>query len=186
MAKLIGDRYHLHEATIKNRSDLEPYLDGVFRCLNNSYSVIHGFSELTPGQCEDLRKQFLSHINVDFVSIILDGDEKVVAFGVGLPSLSEALQKARGRMYPLGWYYLLNALRHNDTLDLLLIAVDDEYKKKGVTAMIFSKFATSLAKHGIKYLESTRELEDNLSVQNLWRSLSPVQTKRARIYCKRI
>lgn len=186
MAELVSIKNSLHQAPFRKRSELEPYLDGVFRCLNSAYSKLHGFSELSPGQCDDLKKQFLSNINVDYVSIVLDADEHVVGFGVALPSLSKAMQKAKGSLFPFGWVPMLKALRQNDTIDLLLIAIDEKYKNKGVNAMIFDKFAQGITKNGVKYIESTRELEDNTSVQNLWRYLDHDLTKRARTYLKRI
>ena len=186
MAELVSIKNSLHQAELRNRTDLEPYLDGLFRCLNAAYGHLHGFSELSIGQCDDLKKQFLSNINVDYVSIVLDADEQVVGFGVALPSLSKAMQKAQGSLFPLGWWHMLEALTQNDTLDLLLIAIDEKYKNKGVNAMIFDKFAQGITRNGIKYIESTRELEDNTSVQNLWRYLEHDLTKRARTYVKRI
>ena len=184
MSQIVSVKNSLHQATLKSRADIEPYLDGVFRCLNSAYSQLHGFTELTQGQCEDLKKQFVANLNVDYVSIVLDTDEQVVGFGVGLPSLAKAMQKAKGNLLPFGWFHLRRALRKNDTIDLLLIAVDEKYKNKGVNAMIFHKFAEGITKNGIKYIESTRELEDNTSVQNLWRYLEHDLTKRARTYRK--
>ena len=186
MAELVSIKNSLHQAPIRNRADLDPYLDGVFRCLNSAYAQLHGFSELTSGQCEDLKKQFVTNINVDYVSIVLDADEHVVGFGVALPSLSKAMQKAKGSLFPFGWMHLLKAFKQNDTIDLLLIAIEEKYKNKGVNAMIFDKFAQGITKNGIKYIESTRELEDNTSVQNLWRYLEHDLTKRARTYKKNL
>jgi hypothetical protein len=128
----------------------------------------------------------VTNINVDYVSIVLDSDEQVVGFGVALPSLAKAMQKAKGALLPFGWMHLMKALKQNDTIDLLLIAIDEKYKNKGVNAMIFDKFAKGITKNGIKYIESTRELEDNTSVQNLWRYLEHDLTKRARTYVKNI
>ena len=186
MAELVSIKNSLHQAVFHNRTELEPYLDSVFRCLNSAYAKLHGFSELSPGQRDDLKRQFLSNINVDYVSIVLDAEERVVGFGVALPSLSKAMQKAQGSLFPIGWMHLLKALRKNDTIDLLLIAIEEKYKNKGLNAMIFDKFAQGITKNGIKYIESTRELEDNTSVQNLWRYLDHDLTKRARTYVKRI
>lgn len=186
MAQLVSVKNSLHQAAFRNRAELEPYLDGVFKCLNSAYSQLHGFSELSAGQCEDLKKQFVTNINVDYVSVVLDADEHVVGFGVALPSLSKAMQKANGSLFPFGWIHMLRAFKQNDTIDLLLIAIDEKYKNKGVNAMIFHKFAEGITKNGIKYIESTRELEDNTSVQNLWRYLEHDLTKRARTYIKQL
>lgn len=186
MAELVSIKNNLHQAPFRNRSEVEPYLDGLFQCLNAAYANLHGFSELSEGQCEDLKKQFLGNINVDYVSIILDADEQVVGFGVALPSLSKAMMRAKGFIFPFGWIHMLKALKQNDTIDLLLIAIDEKYKNKGVNAMIFDKFAKGITKNGIRFIESTRELEDNTSVQNLWRYLEHDLTKRARTYLKKI
>ena len=186
MAKIVSEKYCLHQAPLLKHSDIKPYIDGVFQCMNAAYSKIHGFSELTPGQCKDLKKQFLSNVNVDYLSIILDADDKVVGFGVAMPSLSKALQNANGKLFPFGFVHVLKALKHNDTIDLLLIAIDERYQNKGVNAMIFDKFAQGITKNGIKYIESTRELEDNTDVQNLWRLFEHTIHKRARVYRKNI
>lgn len=186
MAELVSIKNSLHQAPIHSRAEVEPYLDGVFKCLNSAYSQLHGFSELSAGQCEDLKKQFVTNLNVDYVSIVLDADEHVVGFGVALPSLSKAMQKAKGSLFPFGWVHMMKAFKQNDTIDLLLIAIEEKYKNKGVNAMIFDKFAQGITKNGIKYIESTRELEDNTSVQNLWRYLEHDLTKRARTYKKQL
>ena len=186
MAKIVSEKYGLRQAPLLKHSDIKNYLDGLFSCMNAAYSNLHGFSELTAGQCADLKKQFLSNVSVDFLSIILDANDKVVAFGVALPSLSKAMQKAKGSLFPFGFIHLLKALKHNDTIDLLLIAIDEQYQSKGVNAMIFDKFAQGITKNGIKYIESTRELEDNTNVQNLWNHLEHHIHKRARVYRKNI
>jgi len=186
MAKLVSEKYSLRQATLLKHSDINSYIDGIFQCMNAAYSNLHGFSELTPGQCEDLKKQFLSNVNVDYLSIILDADDKVAGFGLAMPSLSKAMQKAKGSLFPFGFVHVLNALKHNDTIDLLLIAIDERYQNKGVNAMIFDKFAQGITKNGIKYIESTRELEDNTDVQNLWRLFEHSIHKRARVYRKNI
>ena len=183
-AEAVAQKYGLRQARLRNRRDIGPYIDGVFRCLNAAYSNLHGFSELSPGQCKDLEKQFLSNVNVDYLSIILDQSGKVVAFGLALPSLSEALRRAQGRLFPFGFIHILKALKKNDTLDMLLVAIDEKYRNTGVVAMLFDKIADGIFKNGIQYIESTRELEDNAPVQNLWHPFERTLHKRARVYRK--
>jgi len=185
-AGLVAQKYGLHQAELQSRRDISPYIDGIFRCMNKAYSRIHGFSELTPGQCDDLKKQFLGNVNVDYLSIILDANEQVVAFGLALPSLSKAMIKAKGHLFPFGFLHVLKALKKNDTIDLLLIAIDEQYQNKGLNAMIFDKFAKGIVKNGVKYIESTRELESNTQVQNLWHYLEHTLHKRARVFKKNI
>lgn len=184
-ADLIGERYDLREGSYKNKNELlRKYANGIFSVMNECYSALHGFSELSPAQCEDLKNQFFPNLNLDFVSVIVDKDDKVVGFGITLPSLSLALRKAKGHMFPFGFIHILHALKHNDTIDALLIAISKEYQDKGVNAMIISKIGKGMHKNGIKYVESTRELEENHNVQNLWGKFEHHLHKRARIYTK--
>ena len=183
-AKLIATRYHLHQADISSKKKMVSYFPQCARVLNETYRDIHGFSELSEGQIDDLIKQFVPNLNTDFVSIILDEKDEVVAFGISIPSLSKAMQKCHGKLFPFGFRHILHALKHNDTVDLLLIGISDQYKNKGLNAMIFDRVSHAIHGYGIKYLESTRELEDNNSVQNMWNRFENRLHKRARCYVK--
>lgn len=183
-AELVATRYKLHQADISTKKKMVSYFPQCAKVLNETYRNIHGFSELSEGQVNDLIKQFVPNLNTDFVSVILDENEQVVAFGISMPSLSKAMQKCRGRLFPFGFLHILHAIRQNDTLDLLLIGISDQYKSKGLNAMIFDKIAPAVKSYGIKHLETTRELEDNNSVQNMWNRFENRLHKRARCYIK--
>ena len=186
-AKLVGERYNLRQGQFRSKKELiRKYVDGIFSVMNSCYANLHGFSELSPAQCEDLKNQFIGNLRLDYVSVVVDKDDKVVGFGIALPSLSLALQKAKGRLFPFGFIHILKALRKNDTVDALLIAILDEYKDKGVNSLIVSKIGQGMHKNGIKYVESTRELEDNHSVQNIWGRFEHHLHKRARVYLKKL
>ncbi len=186
-ADLVGERFNLRQGDFKNKKELlDKYADGIFSVMNSCYSQLHGFSELSPAQCEDLKKQFLPNLRLDYVSVVVDKNDKVVGFGITLPSLSIALQKAKGHLFPFGFIHILRALRKNDTIDALLIAILEEYQDKGVNALIISKIGKGMHKNGIKFVESTRELEDNHSVQNIWGRFEHHLHKRARVYLKYI
>lgn len=187
LAKVVGERYGLKQGEFSGKKELvRKYVDGIFEVMNKCYAPLHGFSELTPAQCEDLKDQFIGNLNLDYVSVVVNEDDKVVGFGITLPSLSLALQKAKGHLFPFGFIHILRALRKNDTIDALLIAILPEYQDKGVNALIVSKIGQGMQKNGIKYVESTRELEDNHSVQNIWGRFEHHLHKRARVYLKNL
>lgn len=186
IAQIVEKRENLRVATIKNKRELKKYIGGVFDLINKVYDKLHGYSQLSQGQIDDLIAQFVPQLNLDFVSIILNSDDKIVGFGVCLPSMSKALQKAKGKLFPFGFIHILRALKKNDTIDTLLIGIDPDYQQKGVNALIFREIAKGIEKYNIKYVESTRELEDNFSVQNLWNKFDHRLHKRARSYIKEI
>lgn len=185
-ASMVARRYNLHQADISTKKKMVSYFPQCAKVLNETYANLHGFSELSWGQVEDLIDQFVPNLNLDFVSIILDEKEEVVAFGISMPSLSKAMQKCKGKLFPFGFRHIYHALKHNDTLDLLLIGIAKEYQGKGLNAMIFDKVAPAIQSYGIKYLETTRELEENTNVQNMWNRFVNRLHKRARCYKKEL
>ncbi|MDO5320973.1 MAG: hypothetical protein Q4F39_01115 [Bacteroidia bacterium] len=185
-AKIVCERFGLRQAKVTTHKDVAKYVDGIFELMNRCYSRLHGYSELTPGQLDDLKNQFMPNTNPYLLSVVLDKEDKVVGFMFWMPSLSKALIKAKGHLFPFGWFHILRALHKNDTADAMLVAVDPQYEGKGLTALFFDKMWLGMQKTGIKYLEATRELEDNNHVLNISSHYNRTLTKRARCYVKSI
>ena len=101
-----------------------------------------------------------------------------------MPSLSRALQKAKGRLLPFGWFHLLKALwwKRPRVLDLLLVAVRPDYQSKGVNALLFTDLIPVYQQMGFEYAESNPELEANDRVQSQWQYFHTEQHKRRRCY----
>lgn len=185
-AQLVKKRYQVRQADLKNRKDIEKYIGQVFDLLNSVYGNLYGFSTLTSNQVDHLVKGFLSLIHPDYVSIILNENDEVVAFGLVMPSLGKALKKSRGKLFPFGLFRIMYALRFNDKVDMLLIGVRPDYQGKGVHVPVFEKIFNTFKKRGIKEVETTRELEDNQKVQQLWDGYEPRLHKRSRCYVKEV
>lgn len=186
VAQVTAERHGLTLLQFDNKKALLAYADKLFALMNRQYACIHGFTQLTPGQVEDLKNQFLPMLNLKFVSIVVDSNDELVGFAICLPSVSKALQKARGHLFPFGFIHILRALRKNDTIDTLLIAVATEYQNKGVTAMMFDRLWQQMHDNGFTTLESTRQLEENLHVRNLWNRFGFQLHKRARSFIKSV
>ncbi|MEN8249916.1 MAG: hypothetical protein ABFS32_13365 [Bacteroidota bacterium] len=184
ISDVIKDRYGLISVPLRKAKDLMQYGDQIFDLLNVEYADLYSFSQLTQRQINDIKIQFSTILNLEYVSVVTNKDNEVVGFGFCIPSLSKALQKSKGKLYPFGILRIMKALRSNDTVDSLLIAVAKEYQEKGVSAIIFNDVGNGFVRNGIKHVESNRELEDNLSVNNLWNKLESRQHKRARSYVK--
>jgi hypothetical protein len=185
-AELVKQRYNLHSAVLKKKKDILKYTDDIFRLLNAEYKNLYSFTELSTKQIEALKKQFASILMPEYVSIILNTTNEVVAFGITIPSLSKAQQKAKGRLFPFGFLQIKRALQTNDTADLLLIAVRKDFQHKGVNGIIFSEIISAFIKNGITNIETTRNLENNLNIKNLWHKFEYRQHKRSRCYIKQL
>ncbi len=141
---------------------------------------------LTPGQKKSYTKQYFDFIHPDFVPIVLDENDNMVAFGIVMPSLSVALQRAKGRLFPFGFVHLLKAMRKFDRADLYLIAVKRSYQGKAVNAILMNRMLEVFKKYGVKSVESNPELEDNEQVQAQWKYFEKRNHKRRRCFIKHL
>ena len=186
MARIVQKRYSMRNAEIRDTKDVLKYGSHVFKIINRVYKNLYAFSTLTPAQVDDMIQGFLSMVHRDYLSVILNEKDDVVAFGLVMPSLSKAFRKAKGELSIFGKMSIFKALHYNDTVDMLLIGVVPEYQNKGAHTLIFDKIVPNLRKRGIKQVETTRELESNEKVQQLWEGYESRLHKRSRCYFKKL
>jgi GNAT superfamily N-acetyltransferase len=184
IARVVLDRSRLHLLHTRRMRDIRPYIDDVFALINEAYKELYAVVFLSDAQIRYYTKAFFGFLDHEYVKIILDADGRVAAFGVSMPSLSRALQKCRGRLFPLGFIHLLRALRTNDRLDLLLTAVRPAYQNKGIAAVLINETWKTAIRRGIKFGETGPELETNTKIQSQWASFGPRQHRRRRCYLK--
>jgi hypothetical protein len=185
-AAIILKRCNLHLLEARDRKEVLTYAEQLFELLCEEYRHLYGFVALSRRQVDAYIKQYFDYITPDFVPIVLDENNQMVAFGIALPSLSRALQKARGSLFPFGFIYLLSALRKNDRADLYLVAVKAEYQGKGVNAILMDKMAHVFNRLGVTKVESNPELETNQRVQAQWKYFEKRQHKRRRCFIKKL
>jgi GNAT superfamily N-acetyltransferase len=171
---------------LHHKKELLPYAKRLFGLLEDEYKHLYGTVPLTEKQIESYINQYFGFVTPDFVPIVMDQNDRMVAFGIVMPSLSLALQKSKGQLFPFGFVHLLKALKKNDRADLYLVAVRSDYQGKGVNAILMNKMHGVFNKLGIKKVESNPELETNQNVQGQWKHYEKRQHKRRRVYIKHL
>lgn len=167
-ASLVNSRFKLEVKKFTRSKDMLKYAPGVFEVLNEAYSDLYGYFPLTAKQIKYYVDQYFGFVRKEFVTIIVDKDDEVVAMAITVPSLSKALQKARGKLYPLGFLHVLKAFYSNKHVDLFLIGVKPEYQKLGANALIFNELTKTYIEKGVKYVSTGQMLADNHGVLNQW------------------
>lgn len=189
MAAIVSERYDLHVRKITRKIVREEdYGKKIFDMVNRTYCNLFDFTVLPPDVMRSYINTYLGLLDLDFVTVIEDKDGNLVAFSVTMPSIARAVQKSKGYLFPLGWWRLLRSmyLKHEEALELLLIAVDPDYRNKGVHAMLFNRIIPHLIQGGFTYGESNAEMETNNAVQNLWNQYRREFKRRRRVYSKPI
>ena len=186
ISDIIAKRYNLHIRKLKSKKEVRQsgVAHDIFRLINDAYTPLFGYSRMTERQIDQYVKMYVPVLDLRMVSIVENEQNEIVAVGISMASLSRALQKAKGRLLPFGWYHLLKALmwKRPKVLDLLLVAVRPDYQGKGVNALLFTDLIPVYKGLGFEYAESNPELEMNEKVQNQWQYFKTEQHKRRRCF----
>ncbi len=188
-AQSVADKCHLNVRKVTRRMiNRENYGKKFFKLINETYYKLYGFSLLSDRQVDQYTKLYLGLLDTRMVSFIENDKGELVAAGVTMPDLGEALQKCGGKLFPFGWFHMLKAIfwKRSETLDMLLIGVREDYRDKGLNAVLFCDLFPRLKAMGFKYAETTAELETNDRILALWKTFEREQHKRRRCFGKKI
>ena len=176
-----------HKVDLHSRKQIKPYIKKAFELVNIAYSPLYGTVELTDKQIKKYVNKFLPLVDPDFCCLLVDDNDDLMGFGVAAPSMANAMKKCNGHIFPLGWINILKSLKHNDTIDLFLIAVRPELQQKGVNGIIIEHIYKGCVKHGIKHAETGPQLELNTKVHHQWKLCNITEPqKRRRCFIKKL
>jgi len=188
ISALMMRKYKLKIATAKNKKEyIKKYKDGIFDVLDEAYRDLYGVIPYN----EKMRKQIISQfnliINLKYMITILDENDRVIAFGFGIPSLANAVRKCKGRLFPFGVFRILHAKNHGNVADFGLVGVRKEYQDKGVIAIILDYIVNGAKEVGVDTIETNHSLENNHKILQTWKNFDDVtQHKRFRCFIKNL
>lgn len=188
-AEIIRERYKLTVRKLSRRQiRKERYGHKLFQLINETYCVLYGYSLLSEKQIDQYVDMYLSIVDTKMLTFIENEKGELVAAGISIPSLSDALQKCNGEIVPFGWWHLLKAMywKKPDTLDLLLIGIRPDYQSKGLNSLVFVDLFENYKKLGFKYAETNANLETNVKVQAMWAPFEKILHKRRWVFAKDI
>ena len=173
--------------TYSSRKTLYAEATEAFKLIDTAFSVLYGTVPLTSAVIKNVIDGYVPLVNLKYICSIKDKDDKIVCFGVMVPSIAKALKKSGGRILPFGIFRLLRALKgKNDTMEMYFVAVDPQYQLKGIPAVLINELLKKLIENNVKYCETGPMLETNTAVHSLWSYFEKRQHKRRRCFIKSI
>ena len=189
LENIIKERANVHLRPLTRKIiKQENYGEKIFRCINDCYKDLYNFTVLPDHMAKKYLDFYLSLLDLKFVSMVENERNELVAFGITMPSLNEALQKCRGKLFPFGWWHLLKSLyfKREPGVELLLVGVHPDYQNSGVNSLVFMDMFRNYSKAGVKWAETNAILESNLKNQGQFRDFEHECKKRRRSYIKKL
>ncbi len=182
---MIKRRYGFESVTFTKTSELKEYGKIIFEILNDAFKVLPYTVPFSKKMIEASSKKYFSILNPKFVNIVKKDDE-VIGFFVGIPSLSKAMQKAGGSLFPFGILPIMKSLKHPKVIDMLLTGVKEEYQANGVAVILIATLQEEMLKQGINQMETTGMFETNHTAIANWKNYEHIQHKRRRCFVKNL
>jgi GNAT superfamily N-acetyltransferase len=170
----------------RKRRQLRPWIVPVFHLINNAYKDIYGFMPLDEQEMQETADRYLPILDPRFVKVVADDQGKLLSFILGLPNMTPGIQRARGRIFPFGWWHIIRAARRSKQIDLLLGAVDAPYRGRGLDILMGWKMIESARNAGLQTMESHLILETNKPMRAEFERMGAQVVKRFRIWEKRL
>ena len=167
LAALLTERFRLHVADIEQLKKRKDLIAKFFKEYNDAFLAVRNFVPFTEKEIAEEGASYIDRLSNDLSCIVMGSDGDIAAFGICIPSLSQALQKANGHLFPVGWWHLLRAQKHYDTVDMMLVGVSPKWHDKGLSAILHSYLGRRWQENGVKWCISNPQYEDN-SALKVW------------------
>lgn len=181
-SKLVREKYKLNVLQFNSKKEILPRVNAMFKLLDETYNTLSTYTPISQEQIKIYKEKYFPFISKEYVICVVDENDELVAFAITMPSYSRAMQKAKGKIFPFGWWHFLQAEKKNNRANFYLIGIQPKYQRRGVSAIILEEVFIRFNKMGIKFAETNPELEDNKSVQLLWQDYNPTQHKRRQTF----
>lgn len=185
LSRIIEQRYGFHIYKPTTKKDLKEAGRKMLYLYNEAFINVYGATALTAEQIEDALDSYTPILNSEYICFVMDKEDNLAGFSLSVPSLSQAIRKAGGRLFPFGFIHILKSLVRNDTLEALLIGILPKYQGMGLNAFMMEHTFDSCKRHGITKVLMNPRLEDNKQAQRFFSNDFPLTSYgRRRCYSK--
>jgi GNAT superfamily N-acetyltransferase len=178
----VRERYGLtiRNANMKDIANEKLRLKQIY---NAAWEQNWGFVPVTEAEMEHLADGVLKFLDPQLVFFV-EKDGQPVAFGLTLPDINIPVQKANGRLFPIGWLRFLLAKRKMDWVRVFALGVVPEYRGRGVDALLYYETAKAVVRRGYKHAECSWILANNDKMNQAIQSMGAHVYKTYRVYEK--
>lgn len=184
----LKEKYNLTELVdvMKVKDIIKKYGHKLFDTVNEAYGHLDGYVPVVGKAVDNVLDQFGTIVNSRYVSILIDKNDEVAAFGIVLPSIADALIKNRGKLFPTGFIGVLRSIYKPKQLEMALIGLKNEYKNTGINSIVMTRIMKNVIEDGIELIESNPMLESNYNIQQQWKFADSEVVKKRQTYKKPI
>ncbi len=183
--KIVEKRYGLKAWQPRDKNAFESIAREIFDLYNESYKNLPYMVPLDDDEIAFYKKSYFQVLLPQWAFFAREPEQnRIVAFLLTMPALGDALRKAKGKLFPFGFYHIMKALKNPKEIDVAIIGARPEYDNKGAAVIVFEKFHAQMLQKDIDVFETGGVFETNKPVLANWKNYDAIQHKRKRVYGK--
>lgn len=181
IANLLKERRGLHIAHLNTRREVQQIVLKLKDLYNSALGGTEGNVPLTDAEVKSMADQMLWFADPHLIKIVMKEDQPV-GFLLAYPDVSTALQRSRGRLFPLGWLWLWLELRRTQWININGAGMSEGYRGLGGTALLFSEMFKSVAESRYRFADLVQIGTENDRMLRELRELGVDFYKKHRVY----
>ncbi len=143
LADKIKERRGFHVKQFQTKDELRQWIPDVRKVYNDAFGSVPEFVPITEEEVWLIAEKILSIADPQLLKLVFKGD-KLVGFLFAYPNINKAMQKARGRLFPFGWWHLMRAFKTSKAVDLNGIGLLPEHQGVGAGAILYTEMEKTI------------------------------------------
>jgi GNAT superfamily N-acetyltransferase len=181
-AQKAKSRYGYWVKTFANKAEMRRWIPMVDIVHARAFQNNPGFYPSTPEEFALIAQNMITVADPQLIKLIMNAENEVIGFILAYADISKALQKTRGRIFPLGWITILNELRHARVCDLNGVGLLPEYQGMGANMLLYAELEDTLRKFNFEKAELIQIDERNFRSKSDMENMGVIWYKRHRTY----
>ena len=145
LAERVERRRGLRAMNFSSAAELKRRIPEIVEAYNSTFTENWEYVPVTPQEAKAVAGQMLQITRPEMIKVIVNAENEIVGFLTAFLNISKALQKCHGRLFPLGWLYLLRELKRTQWVDLNGMGILERYRGLGGNAILYSELYKSLS-----------------------------------------
>ena len=181
IARRIQQRRGFEVIHFTSKEEMKSWVPRVREVHRQAFEGSHSFYPPTEEEMDSIANTIISVADPGLIKLI-QKDGQLIGFIFAYPDITAGIQRARGRIWPLGWLHLLQERRRTDWVNINGVGVLPAYQGMGVNAILYTEIKKSVEEYGFEHIEVVQVNEVNFESRSDMETMEVKWYKKHRSY----
>jgi len=166
-----------------SKREIRQWIPRIQSVINTAFTHLPAHIPVTQEEMALTAKSLATIADPRLIKLIMKGDE-IAGFVFAYPDISAGIQKARGRIWPLGWIPILLEFKRTKWLNANGLALLPKYQGIGANAVLYAELVKSIKSFQFEHGDLVQVDESNTASMRDMAAMGAEWYKRHRVYSR--